>query len=186
MATKTKKTTAGPASTAAKTDKADTSAQYEGMFLLGQSAVADLEGSITLCRGMIERHGGKVLMIKKWDERKLAYEVNGQKRGTYVIAYFTAAGNAVGPIERDVKLNEQVLRVMITKADHLNQQEMEAVEPQPIQPREERNPWDRPSWDRPRDDRGPRRDDDRGPRGPRTEGAPAGAAPAASAPADKE
>ena len=35
-------------------------------------------------------------MIKKWDERKLAYEVNGQKRGTYVIAYFTAPGDAVG------------------------------------------------------------------------------------------
>ena len=144
----------------------DTSNQYEAMFLLGPAATADNEGGINLCRSMIERHGGTIMVIKKWDERKLAYEVNGQKRGTYVIAYFTATGKAVGPIERDVKLNEQVLRVMITKADHLNQQEMEAVEPQRIEPREERNPWDRPSWnDRgPRDDRGPRRDDDRGPR----------------------
>ena len=168
---------------ATKTDKA---AQYEAMFLLGPTATADPEGAMTLCRGMIERHHGKILVIKKWDERKLAYEVNGQKRGTYIIAYFTASGEAVGPIERDVKLNEQVLRVMITKADHLNQQEMEAVEPQRIEPREERNPWDRPSWnDRPpRDDRGPRDDRDRGPRPPRAEAAPAGAAPAGGA--DKE
>ena len=165
---------------ATKTEKA---AQYEAMFLLGPTATADPEGAITLCRGMIERHHGKVLLIKKWDERKLAYEVNGQKRGTYIIAFFTAPGEAVGPIERDVKLNEQVLRVMVTKADHLNQQEMEAVEPQRIEPREERNPWDRPSWN----DRPPR--DDRGPRGPRRDeaGAP-GAAPAApaAAPAAKE
>ena len=147
--------------------------QYEAMFLLGPAATADAEGGLNLCRSMIERHGGHILVIKKWDERKLAYEVNGQKRGTYVIAYFTATGKAVGPIERDVKLNEQVLRVMITKADHMNQKEMEAVEPQRIEPREERNPWDRPSWnDRPpRDDRGPRgpRDD----RGPRRDEAPA-------------
>ena len=60
--------------------------QYEAMFLLGQGATADGEGAINLCRSMIERHGGKVLVIKKWDERKLAYEVNGQRRGTYVIA----------------------------------------------------------------------------------------------------
>jgi len=158
----------------AKTKAADnTTAQYEAMFLFGPSATADLEGATTLARSMIERHGGSVILIKRWDERKLAYEVNGQKRGTYIIAYFNAPGNAVGPIERDVKLNEQVLRVMITKADHMNQKEMEAVEPQRIEPREERNPWDRPSWnDRPpRDDRGPRgpRDD----RGPRRDEAPA-------------
>src|SRR5215213_5855742 len=165
--------------------KPETSSQYEAMFLFGQSATADLDGAITLARSMIERHHGKVLLIKRWDERKLAYEVNGQKRGTYVIAYFTAPGDAVGPIERDVKLNEQVLRVMITKAEHLNQQEMEAVEPQRIEPREERNPWDRPSWndrpprdDRPRDDR-PRDDrprEDRAPRAPRPADAPAPAA----------
>jgi hypothetical protein len=45
---------------------------------------------------------------------------------------------------------------MVTKADHLNAEEMAAVEPQPIIPREERNTWDRPSWEeRPS---GPRRD----------------------------
>jgi small subunit ribosomal protein S6 len=177
-----KKKAAAPAAA----PKTEASAQYEAMFLFGPSATADLDGAIGLARTMIERHAGKVILIKRWDERKLAYEVNAQKRGTYLIAYFTAPGNAVGPIERDVKLNEQVLRVMITKADHMNQKEMEAVEPQRIEPREERNPWDRPSWnDRPpRDDRGPRddrpRDDrpreDRAPRAPRPADAPAPAA----------
>jgi small subunit ribosomal protein S6 len=165
------KKAAAAAAAAKPADPELVGSQYEAMFLLGASATADLEGGISLCRSMIERHAGKVLVIKKWDERKLAYEVSGQKRGTYVIAYFTAPGEAVGPIERDVKLNEQVLRVMITKADHLSETEMAAVEPQPIQPREERNPWDRPSWDRPRDDRGPRDDRQRDDR-PRDEHPP--------------
>jgi ribosomal protein S6 len=119
--------------------------QYEGMFLLGASFATDVDGAIKLVRGIVERHEGKVLVIKKWDERKLAYELEGQKRGLYIICFFTAPSASVAPIERDVNLSEQILRVLITHADHLNTDEMTAVEPQPIQPREERpNPWDRP------------------------------------------
>jgi small subunit ribosomal protein S6 len=131
---------------------------YEAMFLLGSGSAAEPQAGLDLVKGFIERHGGKIKVLKKWDERKLAYEVNGQKRGTYILSYFTAPGAAVAPLERDVKLSEDVLRVLVTKADHLNEQEMNAVEPQPIQPREERNPWDRPDFNRPprRDDRGPR------------------------------
>ena len=133
---------------------------YEAMFLLPPAAAMDQDGTgLRLCRSIIERHGGQVIVIKRWDERKLYYEVNGQKRGTYVIAYFRAQGNAIGPIERDVKLSDEILRVMVTKADHLNESEMNAVEPQPIV-REERPSWERddrgPGGFRPREDRGPR------------------------------
>jgi len=128
--------------------------QYEAMFLFGPVAQQEPQTALDLPRQLIERHGGQILVIKKWDERRLAYEMGGQKRGTYVIAFYKGPGSSVTAIERDVNLSETILRVMITRADHLNQDEMNAVEPQPIQPREERNPWDRPH-----DDRGPRRDD---------------------------
>lgn len=129
--------------------------QYEAMFLVGPS---DLEHAIGLCRSIIERHQGQIILIKKWDERRLAYELGGQKRGTYIIAYFRAPGAAVVGIERDVNLNEEVLRVLVTRADHLNEQEMAAVEPQPIQSREER-PWeDSARGFRDRGDRGERGD----------------------------
>ena len=147
----------------AVTAKQDRISQYEGMFLLGQSVAADLEAGLKLVRGIIERHAGEVLVLKKWDERKLLYEVEGQKRGTYVISYFKAPRSSVTAIERDVNLSDIVLRVLVTDADHLNQKEMEAVEPQPII-REER-----PSWER--DDRFPRRDDRRG--RPSARGSPA-------------
>jgi small subunit ribosomal protein S6 len=155
---------------------ADVTNQYEAMFLYGPSALADLDGAIKATQAMVERHGGKILLIKKWDERKLAYEIKKQKRGTYIICFYTGPGAAVAAIERDVNLSDDVLRVLITRADHLNTDEMAAVEPQPIQPREERNPWDRPGFndtgDRPRRDDRPRDDrprDDRAPRPPRRE-----------------
>ena len=164
MAERKKKTTtrnqAAPRSTEGK--------QYEAMFLFPPPGVTDVEGMIKIATGIIERHGGKILVIKKWDERKLAYEVKHQKRGTYIVAFYKGPGASVGAIERDVNLSEEILRVLITQADHLNETEMAAVEPQPIQPREERAPWDRPDFNRPpgrgfdrgdRGDRGPRRDE---------------------------
>jgi len=66
--------------------KAKTS-QYEAMFLFGQAAAQDLEGALNQVRQIVERHGGQVLVLKRWDERKLAYEIKKQKRGTYVICY---------------------------------------------------------------------------------------------------
>src|ERR1700685_2789797 len=126
---------------------ANSAKQYEAMFLL-PPAGAEAEGPLNTVRGMIEKHGGQIQVIKKWDERKLAYEIGKQKRGTYIIAFFKAAGSAVTALERDVKLSEEILGVLVTRADHLNVEEMGAVEPQPIAPPPERNPWDRPDMGR--------------------------------------
>jgi len=117
-------------------------ATYEGMFLFPGATASDLESALGAARLTIERHGGTIIVLKKWDERKLTYEIERNKRGVYVIAYFTAPGTAVVGIERDVLLSDNILRVMITRADHLNEAEMNAVEPQPIIKEE------RPSWDR--------------------------------------
>jgi len=153
---------------------------YESMFLIGPAATQENEGGVGLVRTVIERHGGQILHIKKWDERKLAYELKKQKRGTYIIAFFTAPGGAITPLEREVKLSDDFLRVLVTRADHLNQKEMEAIEPQPII-REERPSF---GYGAERSDRGGGYGGDRGgyggdrpdrgPRGPRREeGAPA-------------
>src|SRR5438093_180878 len=103
--------------------------QYEAMFLLGPQAATEPDAAINLCRGIIERHGGNIMVVKKWDERKLAYEIHGQKRGTYVLAYYKGPGSSVTPIERDVNLSEEILRVLIVNADHINKDEMEAAVP---------------------------------------------------------
>ena len=175
MAERKKKTSATKLKAAGPSTDAK---QYEAMFLFPPPGVVDFDAMIKNAQGMIERHGGKILLIKKWDERKLAYEVKKQKRGTYIVAYYQGPGASVGAIERDVNLSEDILRVLITDASHLNEKEMNAVEPQPIQPREERAPWDRPDFNRPmrRDDRGGDRGGDRGPR--REEPAPAAEATA--------
>lgn len=134
--------------------------KYEGMFLFPGGA--EVEASVKRAREIIERHGGVILVAKKWDERKLAYEIKKQKRGLYVITYFTAPGAAIAAITRDVNLSDDILRVLITDASHLSQEEMERVEPQPVvvaPPREGGN-WNDRGGDRPGFRGAPRREEE--------------------------
>jgi len=52
--------------------------QYEAMFLVGPQAAAEPQAMIDLCRGVIERHGGQVMVIKKWDERRWPTRLPGR------------------------------------------------------------------------------------------------------------
>ena len=103
---------------------------YEGLFLFGTAATVDVEGNVKVIGDLIAKHGGEVLHLRKWDERKLAFEIKKNKRGLYVLAFFKAPGTAVDKITRDVNLSENILRVLITDASHLNLDEMKAQEPQ--------------------------------------------------------
>ncbi|MSR28884.1 MAG: 30S ribosomal protein S6 [Phycisphaerales bacterium] len=98
--------------------------QYEGMFLFPQSVTADLTGATDHVRECITRHGGEIVSLVKWDERRLAFDIKGNKRGVYLLAYFTAPTTAVGAIERDCILSERLLRTLIVKADHLSKEQM--------------------------------------------------------------
>ena len=117
MAARKKKTTATKLKAAGPRTDAK---QYEAMFLFPPPGVVDVDGMIKNAQGIIERHGGKILLIKKWDERKLAYEVKKQKRGTYIVAYYQGPGASVGAIERDVNLSEDILfpRLLKIGPDH--------------------------------------------------------------------
>src|SRR4051812_7985773 len=118
--------------------KKSTPHQYEGMFLFGAGAATEPAAAEANVRKFIEAHGGNIIVLKKWDERKLAYEVQGNKRGTYFLTLFTAPSAAITQIERDVKLSEDVLRCMILKAEHVTAEEIQNHEPQKPEPREDR------------------------------------------------
>ena len=54
---------------------------YEAMFLLSQAVAADLSSAIEHIKELIARANGEIIALRKWDERRLAYEIAGQKRG---------------------------------------------------------------------------------------------------------
>ena len=103
---------------------------YEGLFLLPQSAGSDLGGAAELVRGLLDKVGAEIISFKKWDERRLAYEIKGNKRGLYFLCYFKLAGGEVSALERQCLLSEGMLRHMITRADHLTMEQMQAADAQ--------------------------------------------------------
>lgn len=104
--------------------------QYEGLFLFGTAATVDSDGAVKQVGDLVAKHGGESLLLRKWDERKLAFEIKKNKRGLYVLCFFKAPGTAVDKISRDVNLSETILRCLITDAGHLSLDEMKAQEPQ--------------------------------------------------------
>jgi len=52
-------------------------------------------------------------VMRKWDERKLAYDIERKSRGTYILCYFKADTQRIAGIEKDVQLSEKVMRVLI-------------------------------------------------------------------------
>ena len=91
---------------------------YEAMFLVDSAdATADWEGVNSTIKNILERAGVEIVSMSKWDDRRLAYEINGKEKGTYVLCYFKAEGTRIREIERDVQLSEQIMRVLILCAE---------------------------------------------------------------------
>lgn len=101
---------------------------YEAMFVLSQAVAADLAGAIAHIRGIIEKAGGKVIAMRKWDERKLAFEIDKQKRAYFLLVYFQAPAVRLHEIERSCNLSEQIMRNLIIRADHVTPEEMQAAD----------------------------------------------------------
>jgi small subunit ribosomal protein S6 len=64
--------------------------------------------------------------MRKWDERRLAYEIDKQKRGVFILTYFKAPTSSISGLERDCNLSETILRLLVTRADHLTEEEIAA------------------------------------------------------------
>ncbi len=101
---------------------------YEGLFLFPQSQTADLQAAADLLRAVLDKAGAELIALQKWDERRLAYEIGGNKRGVYFLAYFSAPREAFRGIERSCNLSELILRFLIVRADHLTREQMEAAD----------------------------------------------------------
>lgn len=98
---------------------------YEGLFLLNQESVSsDFAGCIDFIRNVFNRAGAELIVLRKWTETRLAYEIKGQRRGVFLLAYFNVSGVQIANIDRDCELSELVLRNLITRADHIGETEL--------------------------------------------------------------
>jgi small subunit ribosomal protein S6 len=101
----------------ATTATSETSAQvYEAMFIFDSNRFARdraaLPGEV---EALIKSLGGEILVSRLWEERRLAYAINGQRKGTYWLIYFRSPTAAITPLNRQCEIHDGILRQLVLK-----------------------------------------------------------------------
>ena len=100
---------------------------YEVMFLFDPAIGANWETVEQEIERLMSRAEGELIVTNKLEERKLAYEIQGRKRGLYVLCYFRADAQKIASLERDIKLSELVLRAIVLRVEGYSEEKMRSA-----------------------------------------------------------
>lgn len=121
---------------------------YEHVFIARQDiSPAQVEGLTETLAKIVTDNGGKIEKSEYWGLRNLQYKISKNRKGHYSLFNIDGPPAAVQELERQEKINEDILRAMTLRVEELD------AEPSPVLSRRDRND---------RNDRG-----DRGDRGDR-------------------
>ena len=91
---------------------------YELVFIVNPELDEDdLTAVRERVEGLIERSSGKVTKVEPWGLRRLAYPVQKQGEGQYVLMQLEIEPQGVAELERDLGLVEPILRHLIVRVD---------------------------------------------------------------------
>ncbi|MCL4536905.1 MAG: 30S ribosomal protein S6 [Nitrospirae bacterium] len=89
---------------------------YENVVILNPSLnEEEMKSAVDKITDLIKNSGGDVLKIDNWGKKKLAYELNKQRMGVYVIFLFKSPAPVVKKIEDYFKVFDPVLKFMVVK-----------------------------------------------------------------------
>jgi small subunit ribosomal protein S6 len=92
--------------------------RYELMVILDPDLEERTVGpSLDQLLGVVRQGGGSVEKIDVWGRRRLAYEINKKSEGIYAVVDVTAEANDVAELDRQLRLNEAVLRTKVLRPD---------------------------------------------------------------------
>lgn len=95
---------------------------YESTFIarqeLSQQDVSKLTESLS---SIVSQGGGKVVKTEYWGLKNFAYRINKQRKGHYTLLAIDAPAPAVHEMERNMRINEDILRMLTIHVDELEQ-----------------------------------------------------------------
>ena len=91
---------------------------YETMFILKptlteEETVAQLDG----VKALFEKNGAEIVATENIGIKELAYEIEKCKRGYYYVIYFQGNPSGIAEIERNYRINENLIRFIFIKYD---------------------------------------------------------------------
>ena len=91
---------------------------YEGMYILDSNRYSrDSAGVSGQIPDMIQKLGGEMLASRLWEERRLAYPIDGHRKGTYWLTYFKLDSSQLPGLNRQCQLSDNILRTLFLKVD---------------------------------------------------------------------
>jgi small subunit ribosomal protein S6 len=91
---------------------------YENMVILDSNKYAQDPNNLAgLVPGLVGKCGGEVLVSRLWNEQKLAYPIDGHKKGTYWLTYFRLDSQKLTEFTRELRIAEVVLRQLTLKVE---------------------------------------------------------------------
>ena len=88
------------------------------MFIYDSNRYAKDPGGISkLADDLIAKYGGEILVSRLWNEQRLAYPIDGHRKGTYWLTYFSMPGANLTEFNRDCEISEDILRHLAVKID---------------------------------------------------------------------
>lgn len=91
---------------------------YESVVIIN-AALEDeqIEATISRLQEFITSHGGEIFDIDKWGRKRLAYPIQKAKSGYYVIFRYNAPTNLISLLERNFRLDENIIRYLTVVLD---------------------------------------------------------------------
>jgi len=91
---------------------------YENMVILDSNKYAqDPTGLSGLIPGLVGKCSGEVLVSRLWNEQKLAYPIDGHRKGTYWLTYFRLDSQKLTELTREIRISENIIRSMTLKVE---------------------------------------------------------------------
>ncbi|MDF0488622.1 30S ribosomal protein S6 [Sphingomonas sp. H39-1-10] len=95
-------------------------ALYEHVFLARQDlAQAQVDALAETATKIIQDNNGRVVKTETWGLRSLAYKIAKNRKAHYVMLEIDAPGSVVVELERQIQINEDIIRYMTVKVDEL-------------------------------------------------------------------
>jgi small subunit ribosomal protein S6 len=95
---------------------------YEHVFLVRQDASApQVEALTQQFKSVVEANGGKVAKVENWGLRSIAYRIKKNRKAHYSLLNIDAPPAAVAEMERQMSINEDVIRFMTIRVEQLEE-----------------------------------------------------------------
>jgi small subunit ribosomal protein S6 len=92
--------------------------KYEIVYIFRSSlASEELESKLENFHSLLTRDAGQISAVEHWGKRQLAYPIEKERNGNYVVAQFETEPGSLPDFERILKLDEQILRYLIVLSE---------------------------------------------------------------------